>query len=103
MLKKLKKLLAKLVYFFLPIKKTIVFERNNKVTIEISNSFSNTGLKIEDIYKKGVSSKGENRGLGLYKVKDILSRYPKVSRDTQITNDIFMQKLVIDKVELPVS
>lgn len=80
-----------------------VFERNNKVTIEISNSFSNTGLKIEDIYKKGVSSKGENRGLGLYKVKDILSRYPKVSRDTQITNDIFMQKLVIDKVKLPVS
>jgi len=79
-----------------------VSERNNKVTIDISNSFSDTSLKIEDIYKKGTSSKGENRGLGLYKVKDILSKYPKVFHDTKITGDIFLQKLIIDKVKLPV-
>lgn len=80
-----------------------VSERNNKVIIEISNSFSDTGLRIEDIYKKGVSSKGENRGLGLYKVDDILKRYPKVEKDTKITSDIFLQRLIINKVELPVS
>ena len=49
-----------------------VVEKNSKVTIEISNSFSDTGLDINNINKKGVSSKGSDRGLGLYKVKDIL-------------------------------
>ena len=29
-------------------------EINNKVTIEISNSFSDTELTLEEIYKKGV-------------------------------------------------
>ena len=80
-----------------------VQERNNKVTVDISNTFSNQSLKIEDIYKKGVSSKGENRGLGLYKVKDILSKYPKIHHETKVTGDIFLQRLVIDKVKLPVS
>jgi len=78
-------------------------EKNNKITIEISNSFSDTGLKIDDISKKGVSSKGENRGLGLYKVKDILSRYPKIKHETTVSNGMFLQRLIIDKVKLPIS
>jgi len=81
-----------------------VVERNNKITIDLSNSFSDTGLKIEDINKKGVSSKGENRGLGLYKVEEILSRYPKVIHDKPtISNGMFLQKLIINKVKLPIS
>jgi len=80
-----------------------VVEKNNKVTIDISNSFSDTGLKIEDMNKKGVSSKGQNRGLGLYKVQDILSRYPKIKHDTTIANGMFLQRLIIDKIALPVS
>lgn len=78
-----------------------VVERNAKVTIEISNSFSDTGLKIEDMHKKGASSKGENRGLGLYKVKEIIDRYPNIKLETTMANGMFLQKLVIDKV--PVS
>ena len=80
-----------------------VTERNNKVVIDISNSFSDTGLKIEEMYKKGISSKGDNRGLGLYKVEDILNKYPKIFHDTKITEDLFLQKLIIDKANLPVS
>ena len=79
-----------------------VVERNNKITVDISNSFSDTGLKIEDINKKGISSKGENRGLGLYKVKDILSRYPKIKHETSAKNEMFLQRLIIDKVKLPI-
>jgi len=79
-----------------------VVEKNNKITIEISNSFSDTGLKIDDISKKGVSSKGENRGLGLYKVKDILSKYPKIKHETSATNGMFLQRLIIDKVRAAV-
>jgi len=77
-------------------------ERNNKITIDISNSFSDTGLKIDDINKKGVSSKGENRGLGLYKVKEILSRYPKIKHEASANAGMFLQKLVIDKIKLPI-
>ena len=80
-----------------------VVERNNKITVDISNSFSDTGLEIENINKKGVSSKGDNRGLGLYKVKDILSRYPRIQHQTTAVNGVFLQRLVIDKVKLPIS
>ena len=80
-----------------------VVEKNNKVTVEISNSFSDTGLRIEDITKKGVSSKGENRGLGLYKVKEIISKYPKIKHETISSNGMFLQRLIIDKINLPVS
>ena len=77
-----------------------VVEKNNKVTVEISNSFTDTGLKIEEMNEKGKSSKGKNRGLGLYKVKDILSRYPKIVHETKISSDLFLQRLVIDKVKV---
>jgi len=80
-----------------------VVERNNKIIIELSNSFSDTNLKIDEIHKKGVSSKGENRGLGLYKVKDILSRYSKIKHETTATNGMFLQRLIVDKVKLPIS
>jgi len=76
-----------------------VAERNNKVTIEISNSFSDTGLKVDDMSKKGVSSKGTNRGLGLYKVKEILKKYPRIKHDTNSSNGMFLQRLVIDKIK----
>jgi len=79
-----------------------VVERNNKVTIEISNSFSDTGLKIEELNKKGISTKGENRGLGLYKVKDILSKYSKVKHETTATNGMFLQRLIVEKVKIQV-
>ena len=79
-----------------------VVEKNGKVTVEISNSFTDTGLKIDEINEKGKSSKGKNRGLGLYKVKDILSRYPKIVHETKISSDLFLQRLVIDKVRVAI-
>lgn len=76
-----------------------VAERNNKVTIEISNSFSDTGLRLDEITKKGVSSKGDNRGLGLYKVKEILKKYPRVKLETNSSNGMFLQRLVVNKIK----
>lgn len=78
--------------------KIYTVKENEKVTIEISNSFSPTELNVEDMDKKGTSSKGENRGLGLYKVKDILSKYPQIIHEVTASNNVFLQKLVIDKV-----
>lgn len=81
----------------------LVVGKDNKVTIEISNSFSNTGLTVEEMTKKGVSSKGENRGLGLYKVNEILEKYPKIIHEVTSADDIFLQRIIIDKVALPIS
>lgn len=80
----------------------MVSERKDTVIIEISNTYSEVSLKIEDMNKKGVSSKGENRGLGLYKVKEILKKYPKVKHETIALNGMFRQKMVINKVMVKV-
>lgn len=77
----------------------MVCERKGHVIIEIINSYSETGLKIENINDKGMSSKGENRGLGLYKVKEILKKYPDVKHETTASNGMFMQRLTISKIK----
>ena len=77
----------------------MVCERKGKVIIEIINSYSETGLKIENLNDKGISSKGENRGLGLYKVKEILKKYLDVKHETTASNGMFMQRLTISKIK----
>ncbi len=77
----------------------MVCERRGKVVVEITNSYSETGLKMENINDKGMSSKGENRGLGLYKVKEILKKYPDVKHETTASNGMFMQRLTISKIK----
>lgn len=80
----------------------MVTDRKGKIIIEISNTYSEVGLKVEDIDKKGVSSKGENRGLGLYKVKEIIKKYSLVKHETTAVNGMFRQKLVINKIRVKV-
>ena len=77
------------------------YEENQKIKIEISNSFINKGLKVEELCEKGVSTKGKNRGLGLFKVKDILSKYPKISHEIIINGNDFTQRLIINKIKIP--
>ena len=76
----------------------LITENNNKVIVEISNTYSDKAISVEKIYEKGISSKGSNRGLGLYKVKDIVKKYPTVSLKTVVDEDKFLQRLTIDKV-----
>lgn len=78
----------------------LISELKTKTTIEISNSYSSESLKISktsDLFEKGVSTKGKGRGLGLFKVKQILSKYPHVSLQTISNDNLFLQKLVIPK------
>ena len=75
----------------------LISELKTKTTIELSNSYSAENLEISEIFEKGVSSKGKDRGLGLFKVKQILSKYPYISLQTISNNNQFLQKLVIPK------
>lgn len=78
----------------------MVIKKKDKIVVEITNTYSELGLRLENINDKGVSSKGENRGLGLYKVKDILRKYPKVEHQTKASNGMFMQRLSINEVKV---
>ena len=75
----------------------LVSELKNTTTIELSNTYSKKSLANDKIFEKGVSSKGNDRGLGLYKVKQILSKYPNVVLTTETSDKMFLQKLIIPK------
>jgi two-component system sensor histidine kinase AgrC len=70
-------------------------KRNNSVIIVIENSIVEGSPSIHKIFEKGFSTKGENRGLGLSNLREILSKYPKASLDTIIENKKFSQILEI--------
>lgn len=63
----------------------------------IQNPVSNSFLSISDIYKKGVSSKGPNRGLGLFTAKALINQQPNCTLHTRIEHFYFIQELEILK------
>lgn len=71
------------------------FSEGNKQIFIIENSMKNESLNIEDIYKFGVSSKGNGRGVGLYNAHQIINKYPNISLKTTSHNYIFAQNLEI--------
>lgn len=74
-----------------------IITEENLITLIIRNSIGEQKINLQKIFKKGYSSKGENRGLGLYIVKNILEEEDKISLDTQAKNSIFTQKITFKK------
>ncbi len=62
-----------------------------------SNSFLDKGIPYATLSKPNVSTKGTNRGLGLYNVHKIIAKYSYVFLDTEIENNTFVQRLRISK------
>lgn len=65
------------------------------VVLIVSNSVSENVAPIHKIFKKGFSTKGENRGIGLSNLKEILSNYSKSTIETKIVEGVFTQTLKI--------
>jgi len=58
--------------------------------------FENTCHKpppINELYRKGFSTKGTSRGLGLHNAAQILAKNPRVTIETNAVNGAFVQKL----------
>lgn len=72
-----------------------LFKKYNEIYIIIQNSFLEENISLQQIYKRGFSSKGSHRGLGLSIVKNILSKNRYVSIETTIDENIFTQILKI--------
>jgi len=70
-------------------------EADQDIIFEIENSFK-IRPEINEIYKKGTSSKGEGRGIGLYFVKERVNRERNLCLNTYIKNNIFIQELIVE-------
>ena len=68
-----------------------VFQDNDKIIFVISNSYNANQKMI------GRTSKGPGRGYGLLLVNNIISNNDKLSSSTEITDDLYIKKLVIKK------
>lgn len=61
----------------------------------ISNTFLDYGLSTAALRQPTVSSKGTNRGIGLYNAREIISKYGNVFWDTETNETHFTQRLRI--------
>ena len=74
-----------------------LIKKNQSVIIVVSNSFSGDIPPISMLFKQGFSTKGDNRGLGLSNLKEILSKYRNITLDTFIKNELFFQEITVNK------
>lgn len=63
----------------------------------ISNTFLEKGIPYATLSMPNVSTKGVNRGIGLYNAHEIISKYDHVFLDTEIQDKTFIQRLQISK------
>lgn len=70
-------------------------KREDSVLIVIKNSFLTEIPDLQRIYMLGFSTKGNERGIGLYQARRILSEYENVIHTTEIEEDMFCQKVEI--------
>ncbi len=70
----------------------------NQHVIVIENNYVNKNVSIRDIYQKNFTTKetDHNSGLGLWKVKNIVSKTKKLKLNTSKSDDYFKQTLTID-------
>ena len=72
-----------------------LIKKDQSVIIVVSNTYGDNILPIGKMYKEGVSTKGENRGLGLSNLKEMLSKYKNITLDTYIEGEVFTQEVYI--------
>ena len=75
---------------------SIAFLKNGaQETFIIENSIKEEGIDISEIFSFGASSKGEERGVGLYTVMKIVESHPNISLNTTCQNQVFRQVLTV--------
>lgn len=70
---------------------------NNLLAIIIQNTYKNKNVNTEEIYQKGVSTKENHSGLGLWKVRQILMKNNNLNLFTTKDAEYFTQQFEIFK------
>ncbi|WP_182438018.1 sensor histidine kinase [Bombilactobacillus bombi] len=68
---------------------------SNNLTVIVENTFRGNYSSISKLFQPAVSSKGNNRGLGLASIEFTLNKYKNISLETQIENSLFTQKIIM--------
>ena len=70
---------------------------NEMITVIIQNTYANKDVDTEEIYQKGVSTKKNHTGLGLWKVRQILMHNNNLNLFTTKDDEFFIQQFEIYK------
>ncbi|WP_375180405.1 sensor histidine kinase [Enterococcus rotai] len=73
------------------------FRKLNKLVIVVVNSCSKELPKLFELKKEGFSTKGENRGMGLSNLEQMVASTGNMMLDTKIDHGVFTQMLSIDE------
>ena len=77
-----------------------IYSNGKAVLIACMNTFSSNKsyeLKVHEIFKEGFSTKGEERGLGLSILRQMVDASPKLRLNTKINGNLFIQELFIEE------
>ena len=78
-----------------PVVSFAFLEQEGRQIFIVENTIKEFSIHSDNIFKKGFSTKGENRGLGLSNVQNIISHYPNVSLRTTSHDYSLRQELEI--------
>lgn len=70
-------------------------DAKHRLVVIIENTYQNKDVDIDKIFEKGVSSKKNNTGLGLWKVREILKRNNNLNLFTSKNSEFFKQQFEI--------
>ena len=70
---------------------------NDMIIVIIQNTYTNKEVDTEEIYQKGISSKENHSGLGLWKIRQILMRNNNLNLFTSKDDEYFTQQFEIFK------
>lgn len=68
---------------------------NNTQIISIENTYLNKGIDTKLIFEKGISSKQNHSGIGLWKIKQIIQKNNNIVLHTSVDEKYFKQQLEI--------
>lgn len=71
-----------------------VYTSKNQLIVAISNTYQGN-IDINKIQEKGVTTKGEGHGNGLYYANKAIAKNKKITSETRIINNYYVQKLII--------
>ena len=74
-----------------------MLQEENSLILIVENSTKAEKIDLARIFEKDFSSKGDGRGLGLYKIQQLLEKYPKTTVSTKSSNYRFTQSLTFWK------
>ena len=77
-----------------------IYEIKDRVTFVFSNTFKKA-KNFDDRNKKGVSTKGEGHGNGLYYASKLIAQNPWLSQKQEVIDKYYIQQIVVTRKKRP--